>query len=443
MAKNHEVIPSARRMVKSLRDVGYDFSSAVADLVDNSIEAGATKVDITAEFDGDDSYVIIADNGRGMSDSQLVEAMRYGSSRDYSEEDLGKFGLGLKTASLSQCQFFAVASKSKPRGKIFAYYWDINHIQKTDKWQIIPLKDKRWMGIVSGLLKDKTGTVVLWRQLDRILGYEHPYSDSARKRMQAMCRELEMHLAMVFHRFLFGEVPRRKKVEIILNGNNISPWDPFVRKTGKTQALTVQKLTIEHEGVKGEVILEPYILPPQQDFPSLLEHRLAGGPYNWNQQQGFYIYRAGRLIQSGGWSRLRTPDEHTKLARVAVSFSPILDNAFKIDVAKMKVQIPSAYHETFDKAIQPIVKLARERYDKTERAASRRAPQSASTSSVSPATNPPSAQGINPDAMSIPTQQFWTLDEIEEKALAIANSLEKIAITRVFERLRKKLGVTN
>src|ERR1700757_2429541 len=101
-AKGHELIPSAKRLIKSLRDMGYDFSQAVADIVDNSIEARATVVAIDVEFDGDDSWVRVADNGTGMRPEELREAMRYGAQREYEEDDLGKFGLGLKTASMSQ-----------------------------------------------------------------------------------------------------------------------------------------------------------------------------------------------------------------------------------------------------------------------------------------------------------------------------------------------------
>ena len=131
MGETHEVIPSARRLIKSLRDIGYNFSTAVADLVDNSIEAGATKVDITIGFYGENSYVRISDNGKGMSEEELKEAMRYGSEREYMEGDLGKFGLGLKTASMSQCQKFSVASRSSESPKnIPSFSWDLSHIEK-------------------------------------------------------------------------------------------------------------------------------------------------------------------------------------------------------------------------------------------------------------------------------------------------------------------------
>ncbi len=361
-----EVIPSAKRLIRSLRDMGYDFPQAVADIVDNSIEAGATRIEIDIEFDGDNSWVRIADNGTGMRPEELREAMRYGAEREYESDDLGKFGLGLKTASLSQCQHLSVASRWNPdRADVAAYAWDLNHIEKVNRWEIIPV-DRNGLGpALRHPLKDTTGTVVLWQKLDRILGYKLPYGEAARRRLSQMCREVELHLGMVFHRFMSGLI-RKKRISILLNGNPITPWDPFCQAEPKTKALQILPLPIKHEGISGEVLIHPYILPHQHEFTSPDAFRLASGPANWNQQQGFYIYRAGRLIQSGGWSNLRAPDEHTKLARIALYFSPAFDEAFKINVAKMRVQLPSQIREDLREAIAPFLKLAREIYDRKQ-----------------------------------------------------------------------------
>ncbi len=163
----------------------------------------------------------------------------------------------------------------------------------------------------------------------------------------------------------------------------------------------------------------------------------AAGPANWNQQQGFYIYRAGRMIQSGGWCRLRTPDEHTKLARIALSFSPDLDDAFKLNVAKRQVQLPVEYKDEIEKIVQSVVRIARERYDRKEKRDTH-ASQTDTFSSTQLALQleKQSFKRIEPDAPS----QVWTLDEIEQKALGVAKPHEKNVIENVFERLRKKLG---
>lgn len=436
----NEIIPSARRLIKSLRDLGYDFVSAVADLIDNSIEAGASLVEIDVEFDGDDSWVRIADNGKGMTPAELREAMRYGVERKYEKEALGKFGLGLKTASLSQCQRLSVASRTNPdRADITAYCWDLAHIEKTDRWEIIPLVRNYLNPAIRDPLKKSTGTVVLWQRLDRILGYKQPYGEMARKRLLSLCRDMEKHLAMVFHRFLSGAIPK-KKIKILINGNPINPWDPFVSSEKKTKELSPVILNIEHDGVSGVIKLEPYVLPHQDDFSSQDAFRQASGPANWNQQQGFYIYRAGRLIQSGGWCRLRTADEHTKLARVALSFSPTLDEAFKINVAKMRVQLPAQIREEIDLAIRPVVKIARDVYDRpSSRPSAKSATKPSKGTTGSTAPTPANSRQGKEQFPNSDIQRLWTIDEFQFRLNDVAEPEERPIISRVFDRFLAQL----
>ncbi|MDO8872888.1 MAG: ATP-binding protein [Methanoregula sp.] len=370
MAKNYaveEVIPSAKRLINSLRDIGYDFPTAVAELVDNSIEADATEVSIKVEFDGENSWVMIADNGKGMSAEKLKEAMRYGSASIYNEKSLGKFGLGLKTASFSQSKHWLVATKSDfPDNDIISFKWDLDHVNRTDRWEILPIKKNSLDAVIKDYLQNKTGTVVFWQRIDRILEYENPNTERARKKLITMCRDLEEHLAMVFHRFLMGEVPG-KKMRLFLNENEILPWDPYARNEKATKELDVIRIPLEHGGVHGEAVIEPYILPPSKAFSTYQAHSKAAGPKKWNQQQGFYIYRNDRMIQSGGWCRIRTYDEHTKLARFALNFSSKIDGAFKIDVSKMYVSLPPQIRKDIEDKTQSMVTRAREIYDNDEK----------------------------------------------------------------------------
>lgn len=437
-----EVIPSAKRLIKSLRDMGYDFAQAIADVVDNSIEADATMVAIDVEFDGDDSWVRIADNGCGMKPEQLREAMRYGAERGYDEDDLGKFGLGLKTASMSQCQRLSVASRwNKERANIAAYAWDLDHIEKTNRWEILPLERGGLRPAIRQPLKDTRGTVVLWERLDRILGYKHPYGEMARKRLSQTCREIELHLGMVFHRFLTGDVGGRK-LKLLLNGNPVAPWDPFCRDQPRTKALTPVTIRVEHEGVSGEVRFEPYVLPHQDDFTPPDAFERASGPAKWNQQQGFYIYRAGRMIQSGSWSNLRASDEHTKLARVAVSFSPALDEAFKINVAKMRVQLPALIRDEVRDATAPVIKLAREAYDRKQG----KSPSTATRSTSNSARSYPTAATSNSHVAEPKSgggfsegknDRLLTLKQWSEQLFAVATAEERPVIEAVVGRLAK------
>lgn len=438
--KGHELIPSAKRLIKSLRDMGYDFSQAVADVVDNSVEARASVVAIDVEFDGDDSWVRIADNGKGMKPQELREAMRYGAERDYDDDDLGKFGLGLKTASMSQCQRLSVASRwNRHRSDIAAYCWDLEHIEKTNRWEILPLERNGIGPAIRHPLKDTIGTVVLWQRLDRILGYRHPYGENARKRLSQMCRELELHLGMVFQKFLCGETSG-KRLKILVNGNEIKPWDAFCQSEPKTKKLQEIRLQVDYEGVRGEVLLQPFVLPHQEDFSSQDAFRAASGPANWNQQQGFYIFRAGRMIQSGGWSHLRAPDEHTKLARIAVSFSPALDEAFKINVAKMRVQLPAQIRDAIRDAIVPVTKLAREIYDRKPAKISAATPL-VQTSGGKPASAA-TATATSTDSNAAPifqnsSPELLTLDGWTDRVLSVARPSEREVVQALIERFKK------
>jgi hypothetical protein len=388
VAKRATVIPSARRLIGSLRDLGYNTPEAVADLIDNSIAAGAHNVDVSLTFVGDKSSIRISDDGRGMNAAQITEAMRYGASRAYDDDDLGKFGLGLKTASMSQCRRLTVASRtSKSQARIEARQLDLAYVEKHDDWDVLILgAGERSKRLTEPL--QKRGTVVLWEDLDRILVYKDPRGAWAERRMKKLAEELELHLGMVFHRFLAGEVPR-KKLAIRINGNKIDPWDPFARDEQATVVLNRMDVPLSTAGGSGMVMLEPFILPPRATFSSITAWKRASGPANWNIQQGFYVYRANRLIQSGGWSGMRTIDEHTKLSRIALLFGPELDHAFDVNVAKMRVKLPPELRDSIEKTVSEAARSARAQYDAKPDAGPRRPAAPPRPRPSSPPPSPP------------------------------------------------------
>lgn len=353
--------------MQSLRDLGYDLPSAIADLVDNSIAARATTVRIDVGFEGRDSWIRIADNGTGMTSEVLKEAMRYGSQRDdYDEADLGKYGLGLKTASMSQCRVITVASRHGTDGRISVRRWDLDAVIHRDEWDLErPRLDDCRSELVDPL-KGHKGTVVLWERLDRVLDdYELPGGEAAASGLKRSCRDIERHLAMVFHRFLSGQAKRSLPLRILLNENPVDAWDPFCREEKQTKELPSQTLALEL-GQTYRVRVEPYILPNQSQFSDHAAFEAAGGPRKWNNQQGFYIYRADRMIQSGGWNRVRAADEHTKLARIAVLFGRGADEAFGINVAKMRVSIPRELRVQFEQIAAEVIKKANAAYRQTD-----------------------------------------------------------------------------
>lgn len=341
-----------------MRDVGYDLPTSIADLVDNSIEAGATEVWIDFYYNGEDSYIRIADNGCGMSSQEIDEALRYGSKRNYGRSDLGKFGLGLKTASLSHCRKLTVASRRRHETDPSIIVWDLDHVSSTDKWEAIKLSVEEANPILNEWLQKTQGTIVLWEKLDRILSNKVDGRKTTRENFAAMCRQIEEHLAMVFHRFLDGEAKRKLPLSLYINGNKIQAWDPFVKSEPETRILQKHNLVFNQNDHQVSVLVQPYILPHESMFSSKAAHAAAAGPKKWNRQQGLYIYRNDRLIQSGGWNRLRAADEHTKLARIAIDFDSSADEAFQIDIAKMKVQIPSAIRKELQEITTTVASVA-------------------------------------------------------------------------------------
>ena len=353
--RSFEVPPSAARLTTSLRDIGYDFTTAVADLVDNSVSAGATRVNIEIVFDGSASYVLIADDGSGMTERTLNEALRFGSRSDYSQNDLGRYGLGLKTASLSQCRkVTVVARRSQVNRRITIRTLDLDFVEESDSWLIVEPEGSHILKIATDKLAKSRGTVVIWEKLDRILPFKQVDGGWARRRLHNYTSRAAEHLGMVFHRYLEGTVRGRDRLEINVNGAPVQSWNPFAPNEPLTRVMPLQSFEIRIGDVVGEVLFQPYVLPSRSDFSSTSEFERMSGPLKWNRQQGIYAYRADRLVQWGGWNGIRGIDEHTKLARASLSFDTRLDEAFHIDVAKMRISVPTELKQMLDRPIHEL-----------------------------------------------------------------------------------------
>ncbi len=361
--RNEPVPPSAASLLPALRNVGYKFHTAVADLVDNSIDANASRVEITANFNSGDPWLRIADDGIGMTSDTLTEALRLGSRSDRGPNSLGTFGLGLKTASLSQCRRIIIATRDRPSAPITVKALDLDHIEETDRWEIQNLNGTPEVVRVTEPLQDRdSGTVVMWQNLDRLHSYPDRDTPRARDILYRRLEQLDRHLGMVLHRFLTGAVLGRPTLRIAIQGTRIEPWDPFVQAEEKTEELEQVQLDVVHRSYRGTVLLSPFVLPNRIEFSSTAAFDSAGHGRSWNTSQGLWIYRANRLIQDGGWSRLRAADEHTKYARAALEFQPDLDNAFSIDIAKMTVGLPRQLREDLKPHITRLAKRANDRY---------------------------------------------------------------------------------
>jgi len=262
------LVPSAMRLISSMRDLGYEFSDAVAEIVDNSIQAQANVIQVELKFDGLDSYLTVADNGIGMTPSDIHEAMRFGSNRNYGKNDLGKFGLGLKTSSLSQCDLLTVSSRRSPqKSRIESYSWDVPYIREVDRWEILSVEKDDLLNHVLEHLESTTGTVVTWEGLSRLTNYQLPTGGRAANEIKRLTEELRLSLGTTFHRYLTGEANSRKVI-IFINGENVIPWDPFCRDEKHTKQLEPFLVNVSLDGKKSKIKFKPFILPHQKFFSS-------------------------------------------------------------------------------------------------------------------------------------------------------------------------------
>ncbi|MGN6251393.1 MAG: ATP-binding protein [Marmoricola sp.] len=361
--KTFEVAPSAARLTGSLRDIGYDFPTAVADLVDNSIAAGSSRVNVYTQFEPNGSYVLISDDGSGMTEAGLIEALRFGSRRQYQTNELGRFGLGLKTGSFSQCRKLTVLTRTSPKQRVIRVMTlDLNRIARTDRWDITANETSPAIERAKVFLRECPGTVVVWEDLDRVLPERYAENGWGRRRLRTLASRTSEHLSMVFHRFIAGDVAGRGEVVICVDEEKLRPWDPFAPGEGERTVLPEQVFEVETESGSSEVRFRGVVLPSRDRFSSIEEFERLSGPLKWNRQQGLYIYRANRLVQHGGWSGLRGIDEHMKLARASIDFDTDLDEAFQINVAKMSVELPPGVRQMLERPVQELCVLADDAY---------------------------------------------------------------------------------
>lgn len=325
--------PPAKSLIQGIRAIGYSFSTAVADIIDNSISAEAKKIDILSEPLNDAAFIEFLDNGRGMDADELENAMLLGSNRDNkaeSETELGRYGLGLKSASLSQCREFTVASKKN--GQLNAISFDLDLIEKHNKWElkVLDIDEIMILPNIDCLINYESGTIVVWEKFDKIEGRAKNFEDSFR----ASIADAKKHVEFVFHRFF-------NSIDIFFNYRHIEKRDPFLRDSiGRQQTGHTEKLNIDGYTIS----VTPYTLP----FWNTLndeEKSLLGNPKSIYDEQGFYLYRNKRLISWGSWLHMGIKSELNKLARVQVDIPSMLDSVWMLDVKKSSAKIPDKIKE--------------------------------------------------------------------------------------------------
>ncbi len=357
MPEDYEIAtPKPGALIESLRAIGYDLPTAVADIVDNSISAEAKNIEITFHWSGAQSWICVIDDGRGMSEPELFEAMRPGSQNPLekrSHGDLGRFGLGLKTASFSQARRLTVASRRRGQ-TVCAREWDLDYVERTNEWRLLiqPTADsKPWFEQIETRI---SGTAVLWTNLDRLTLGEQVLDAAAHSRFNDAIDHVRSYLGLIFHRFLEG-----RALKISINDNPVLPWNPFFENHPATYRTPMESIPFANSTIE----FRGYILP-HKDKLTDQEFLELGGLNGWNAHQGFYIYRNRRLLVFGDWLRLGSPsvwtrDEQYKLARIRLDITNDTDSDWQLDVKKSRARPPALIRDRLTELAAKIRKQAR------------------------------------------------------------------------------------
>ena len=360
--------PTADILMISMRAMGYSFESAIADIIDNSISASARNIFLKFPIDPMDCYIAICDDGYGMTKEELFDAMKYGSEQKRGQrdaDDLGRFGLGLKAASLSQCRKLTVASKKD--GEVSAYIWDLDVIVDKKDWYMIECSSYDISGIkqISWLDNVERGTIVVWENFDLI----EKSSGNVYSELNKYQDSTADYLSLIFHRYL--NKTGSNKISMKVNNYELKGFDPFLESHPKTNVRRRIEIPVEDsDGIERMVSVQPFVLPFQKDL-SAEDKKLSGGLENYRSKQGFYVYRNERLIVWGTWFG-RHRDELTKYARIRVDIPNTLDDIWGIDIKKQNAKIPLVIKNRLTRAVDEAMDIAvkaqkfRGRVDKTD-----------------------------------------------------------------------------
>ena len=330
-----------------MRSVGYSFEAALADLIDNSITAGATSIDVDADV-VDGKYVAILDDGRGMFPEAAKEALRLaGDAGERDADDLGRFGLGLKTASLSQARSVTVLTRRA--GATTALRWDIDHVLETGRWSLLLLGDDQIqrLPLWNSFDAQESGTLVIWQSLDLLLGDTYDCGGHLRD-LLVTARE---SLALVFHRFLKSG---RTGLTIRINGSKLSPLDPFLESNPRTQVSPTDEVR-----VRGQLVRITAFTLPHPSGLTPAERARKDLSTSMREAQGFYIYRNRRLISHGSWYGLAAKSELTKQTRIRVDIPNTLDHLWQLDIKKSRAEPPASFKSHLKRLIEPLLDRGR------------------------------------------------------------------------------------
>ncbi len=369
MTRKKTLPPNPARLIEGLRDTGYDFNTALADIVDNSVDAGATKISIRINMDPDgDILVSVADDGCGMDEQALLNGMTYGAQGRVDPKRLGKFGLGLKTASTAFCRRLSVITRSSGENGLVKATWDLDHVVNASEWELLldaPTEFEE--NLLNEVAPSSSGTLVMWDKVDRMMkNYSEQGGKHARNALDKVVAGFRDHAAMVYQRFLNDTDERSRNIVMTLNGQPVAPWDPFCEDEGETELVAKKMLEAElPDGSPAEFTIRAFVIPRREHFSSQESAKRARLT---NNMQGIYIYRENRLIHPADWLGMFTKEPHLSLLRVEFSFNHESDEAFQVDIKKSRILLNEELYNWVLNEFLPAPRIAaNERYRRGQR----------------------------------------------------------------------------
>jgi hypothetical protein len=334
LLKTTDAEPEASSMIETFRAIGYSIETAIADIIDNSITAGAKNIWVDYDWKGSNTTLSILDDGIGMNNEQLIQAMRPGSKNPLevrNENDLGRFGLGLKTASFSQTRKFTAFSKANNFNPVF-WSWDLDFVNLKQAWKLIRFvpDEAKWNAKFESI---NSGTCVIWWDLDRLTKDTLEESEDAKSKFLGIMDSVKSHLSMVFHKYI------DEGIKIYFRDRLIKSWDPFMIGSDGLQTKPETKL----EG--GTIKIKGFVLPHRSKLTAEQYSYGKGPKDSWTAHQGFYVYRNKRLLVAGDWLNLFKREGHYDLCRIQIDLPNHFDSDWQIDIKKSLARPPTKYLE--------------------------------------------------------------------------------------------------
>lgn len=347
--KTAPAIPGAAAMIETFRAIGYSLETAIADIIDNSISAKAKNIIINRVWRGGASIITIKDDGCGMSNNEIIQAMRPGAQNPLMERsatDLGRFGLGLKTASFSQCRNLTVMSKKS--GCVAWWTWSLDYVAQKDCWELIQWAPE---GFEEALNDVESGTIVIWSNLDRVISPSTKVdNENAKRKFSEAFDRVKRHLSMTYHRFI-----ENGTIKLFWCGHQIEPWNPFCPAERKIQCQPTEQ-------IGGNISVKGFVLPHKNNFSSEQAYKSAEGLYGFSAHQGFYVYRGDRLLLAGDWLGILRKEEAYKLVRIQVDLPNSVDSDWQIDIKKSKAYPPIGCRQQLESYAKKVCGLGMEVY---------------------------------------------------------------------------------